>query len=113
MLADGASLAVILRRYPDGPIATRSGKPILPERRAIHAHYALLQELQGEPDTDPDNAAVVERIIREEGLERARVRTGSALTSYRNEWPDLAWYRSQAPAGWFRIYDDLRRRKRD
>jgi hypothetical protein len=55
------------------------GKPVEPARRAIYAHCALLQELQGEPDADPADSATVERIIRKEGIEWTRARTGSAL----------------------------------
>ncbi|WP_396913469.1 hypothetical protein [Mycolicibacterium sp.] len=42
-------------------------KPVEPARRVIYAYYALLQEIQGEPDVDPADAAKVEKIIRDEG----------------------------------------------
>jgi hypothetical protein len=65
MYDDGAPLGEVLRRYPDGPVSRRpeDGQPARPERRAIYAHWALLQETQGQPDTDPDDAAAVKRII--------------------------------------------------
>lgn len=89
MLAEGASLAKVLGRYPEAVPIEHRGNPVEPARRAIYAHYALLQELQGEPDVDPADSATVEQIIRSQGLEWARARTGSALTRYRNDWPDL------------------------
>jgi hypothetical protein len=67
MLAEGASLTEVLHRYPHGVPKECRGKPVEPARRAIHAHYALLQELQGEPDADPADSVTVERIIRTEG----------------------------------------------
>jgi hypothetical protein len=100
MLTEGASLAEVLRRYPEAVPNENRGKPVEPARRAIYAHYALLQELQGEPDVDPANSATVEQIISNQGIEWARARTGSALTRYRNDWPDLRWYRSQALERW-------------
>jgi hypothetical protein len=107
MYDKGASLAEVLRRYPDGPVAHRpeGGQPARPERRAIYAHWALLQEIQGQPDTDPDDAVAVKRIIAVEGFERAAVRTGSALTRYGGIWPNLGWYRRQAPPQWQRDYE--------
>jgi len=74
MLAEGASLAEVLLRYPEGVPREFGGKPVEPARRAIYAHYALLQEQQGEPDADPADGVTVERIIRKEGIERARER---------------------------------------
>ncbi|MDZ7882568.1 MAG: hypothetical protein U5N53_06490 [Mycobacterium sp.] len=100
MYNSGASLAEILRRYPDGVPNRWKDKPVEPARRAIYAHYALLQEIQGEPDVDPADAATVEKIICDEGIALACTRTGSALTRYRNEWPPLSWYRKQAPESW-------------
>jgi hypothetical protein len=94
--------------YPDGPVARRpeGGEPARPERRAIYARWALLQEIQGQPDTDPDDAVAVKRIIAAEGFERAAVRTGSALTRYGGaDWPNLGWYRRQAPPQWQREYE--------
>lgn len=108
MYDEGTSLAEVLRRYPDGPVARRpeGGEPARPERRAIYAHWALLQEIQGQPDTDPDDGVAVKRIIAAEGFERAAVRTGSALTRYGGAtWPSLAWYRRQAPPQWQRKYE--------
>ena len=108
LYSEGASLAQVLRRYPDGPVARRpeGGQPARPERRAIYAHWALLQEIQGQPDTDPDDAAAVKRIIAAEGFERAAVRTGSALTRYGGaDWPNLGRYRRQAPPQWQREYE--------
>jgi hypothetical protein len=52
MLGGGASLAEVLGRYPDAVVNEHRGKPVEPARRAIYAQYALLQELQGEPDVD-------------------------------------------------------------
>ncbi len=104
MFDGGASLAEVLRRYPDAVLNKWKGKPVEPARRVIYAYYALLQEIQGEPDVDPADAARVERIIREDGLPRACARTGSALTRYRNLWPRLSWYRGQAPEGWTTEY---------
>jgi len=43
------------------------------KRRAIYAHWALLQGIQGEPDTDPDDAVAVKQINAAEGFERAAV----------------------------------------
>ncbi|WP_237570816.1 hypothetical protein [Mycolicibacterium lacusdiani] len=107
MFNSGASLAEVLRRYHDAVPNQWKGKPVEPARRVIYAHYALLQEIQGDPDVDPADAANVERIIREDGLPRACVRTGSALTRYRNEWPRLSWYRGQAPECWTTEYEVL------
>jgi hypothetical protein len=109
MLAEGAALAEVLRRYPDAVPNAHRGKPVEPARRAIYAHYALLQELQGEPDIDPAEGATVEKVIRNQGIEWACVGTGSALTRYRNDWPDLRWYRSQAPDCWTTEYEGLLR----
>lgn len=100
MFNGGASLAEVLRRYPDGVPNRWQDKPVEPARRVIYAHYALLQEIQGEPDVDSTDAATVEMIIRDEGIALACTRTGSALTRYRNEWPPLSWYRGQAPESW-------------
>jgi hypothetical protein len=108
MYDDGAPLGEVLRRYPDGPVSRRpeDGQPARPERRAIYAHWALLQETQGQPDTDPDDAAAVKRIIAADGREEAAVRTGSALTKYgRVGWPNLKRFRSQAPEQWQREYE--------
>jgi hypothetical protein len=109
MFSSGASLGDVLRFYPDAVPNRWKGKPVEPARRAIYAHYALLQEIQGEPDVDPADAATVEKIIRDEGIALACTRTGSALTRYRNEWPPLSWYRSQAPKSWTNEYNELLR----
>lgn len=107
MLDSGASLAEVLRRYPDAVSNRWKGKPVEPARRVIYAYYALLQEIQGDPDVDPVDAATVEKVIQDEGIALACIRTGSALTRYRNEWPPLAWYRSQAPDSWRSEYKAL------
>jgi hypothetical protein len=107
--AEGDSLAEVLRRYPGAVRNEYRGKPVRPFRRAIHAHYALLQELHGEPDVDPADSATAEQIISEEGIEWARVRTGSGLTTkYRNDWPNLGWYGSQAPDRWTTAFRQVR-----
>ncbi|RIS67516.1 hypothetical protein D2E70_16215 [Mycobacteroides abscessus] len=104
MFNSGTPLGEALRCYPDAAPSRWKGKPVEPARRVIYAHYALLQEIQGAPDVDPGDAAAVEKIIRDEGIARACARTGSALTRYRNVWPPLSWYRSQAPESWLREY---------
>ncbi|SIN36545.1 hypothetical protein [Mycobacteroides abscessus] len=109
MLDSGASLAEVLRRYPDAVPNRWKGKPVEPARRVIYAYYELLQEVQGEPDVDPADAAKVETIMRDEGIALACIRTGSALTRYRNEWPPLRWYRDQAPESWTSEYEALLR----
>jgi hypothetical protein len=113
MFAEGTALGEILRRYPEAVPSRYRGKPVQPARRAIYAHYALLQEIQGEPDVNPADRATVEQVISEQGIEWARARTGSALTKYRNDWPNLSWYRSQAPERWTVEYEKLLREKRD
>jgi hypothetical protein len=100
------------RALPDATVSEYRGKPVEPARRAIYAHYALLQDLPGEPDVDPTDGASVEQIIREQGVDWARVRTGSALCRYRNVWPGLVWYRSQAPERWTLEYKRLLRARR-
>jgi hypothetical protein len=68
--------------------------------------FVTLPRLQVRTDGDPDDRAVVERVIREEGPEIAMCRTGSALTRYKadfpemDRFPDLAWWASQAPSSW-------------
>lgn len=109
ILGEGTPLAEVLRRYPEAVPNEHRGKPVAPARRAIYAHYALLQELQGEPDVDPADSAAIGQIIRSEGIEWARARTGSALTRYRNDWPNLRWYGSQAPERWTTEYEGLLR----
>ena len=96
----------VLERYPNEVISVSGGKRRGAARRAIYAHWALLQEKVGEPDIDPDDRAAVERVIREEGPEIAQCRTGSALTKYKIDFPEmerfpaLAWWASQAPSSW-------------
>jgi hypothetical protein len=100
MYDEGASRPEVLRRYPNGPAARRpeDGQPARPDRRAIYAHWALLQEIQGQPDTDPGDAVAVRRIIAAEGRERAAVRTGSALTRYGEaSWPNLGGTAAKRP----------------
>ena len=103
---EGMELRDVLERYPDEVISVSGGKPRGAARRAIHAHWALLQEKQGEPDIDPDDRAAVEEVIRKEGTQVALCRTGSALTKYRDsfsdlrKFPDLAKWASQAPSSW-------------
>ena len=113
MLAEGASLAEVLQRYPEEVPSEHQGKPVRPDRRVIYAKYALFQELQGEPDVDPADSATVEEIIRKQGSQWAQIRTGSALTRYRNDWPDLRWYRSKAPERWTAEYEGLLRKGGD
>lgn len=105
ILDNNTPLAEVLRRYPDAVPNRWKGKPVEPARRVIYAYYALLQEIQGEPDVDPADAAKVEKIIRDEGIALACTRTGSALTRYRNEWLPLGWYRDQAPDSWTTEYE--------
>jgi hypothetical protein len=69
MLGDGVPLTDVLRRYPECVPNVARDKPVEPARRAIYAHYALLQELQGTPDVDPKDSATVEEIIRKQGIE--------------------------------------------
>jgi hypothetical protein len=109
MLEGGSTLGEVLQRYPHGVADEYKGKPVAPARRAIYAHYALMQEMHGRPDLDPADTAGVAQAIREQGFKWACIRTGSALTRYRNEWPNLTWYRSQAPAQWTTEYENLRR----
>ncbi|MCM3898071.1 hypothetical protein [Gordonia sputi] len=94
---------------PDAVPNRWKDKPVEPARRVIYAYYALLQEIQGEPDVDSADAAKVEKIIRDEGIARAYIRSGSALTRYRNEWPPVPWYRDQAPESWTSAYEALLR----
>jgi len=106
LYADGMELREVLARFPNEVVKVSEGKPRGAARRAIYARWALLQERVGEPDTDPDDRVAVERLIRDEGHEVAQCRTGSALTRYKadfpemNRFPPLAWYAEQAPASW-------------
>lgn len=103
---DGMELKEVLERYPNEIVTVWGGKERGAARRAIYAHYALLQESVGEPTIDPDDRAAVERVIREEGPEIAMCRTGSALTKYKADFPEmgrfpnLAWWAGQAPSSW-------------
>ena len=72
--------------YPDAVPNRWKGKPVEPARHALYAHYALLQEIRGEPDVDRADAAAVEKIIHDEGIADGVYRTGSAFTRYRNDW---------------------------
>jgi hypothetical protein len=74
-----------------GPAVPRQASRTRP---AFRAHYALLQEIHGDPDVDPADVAIVELIIPNHGIEWACTRTGSAFTRHRNQWPDLRWLRS-------------------
>lgn len=107
LYAEGMELKAVLERFPNEVISVSGDKSRGAARRAIYAHYALLQESVGEPDIDPDDRAAVERVIRAEGPEIAMCRTGSALTKYKadfpaemNRFPNLAWWASQAPSSW-------------
>jgi hypothetical protein len=106
LYAEGMELREVLERYPNEVISVSGGKRRGAARRAIYAHWALLQESVGEPDIDPDDRAAVERVIREEGMEIAQCRTGSALTKYLadfpevDRFPDLRFWASQAPSSW-------------
>src|SRR5262249_10145088 len=106
LLAEGMALSEVLARYPNEVIAVDRGKRRGAARRAICGHYALLQEAAGEPDIDPLDRVAVERLIRDEGIEVARCRTGDSLKRYEDEipdlrrWPALSWYASQAPDSW-------------
>jgi hypothetical protein len=106
LFAGGMELGEVLARFPNEVPAVFRGTRRGAARRAIWAHYALLQEAVGEPDVDPEDRAAVERVVREEGAEVARCRTGSALSKYEKALPDLgrfpplAWYASQAPSNW-------------
>lgn len=95
----GWELGRVLALYPDEVVTKDRGVVRGAARRAIWAHYSLLQEAVGEPDVDPTNTAEVERIVRTKGVEVARCRTGSHLKQYDN-FPNLAWYERQAPASW-------------
>ena len=101
------TLAKVLDRYPDGVISKYKNEPTRgAARRAIWAHYALIQQHVGEPDIDPNDRAAVERVVREDGIEVARCRTGNSLNRYKEvipdlgKWPGLSWYARQAPPSW-------------
>lgn len=106
LYASGMELKEVLERYPNEVISVSGGKPRGAARRSIYAHWALLQEHVGEPDIDPNDRAAVEQVIRDQGMEVAQCRTGSALTRYKanfpetDNFPDLRWWASQAPSSW-------------
>lgn len=106
LYAEGLELREVLERFPNEVISVSGGRSRGAARRAIYAHWALLQERVGEPHIDPDDRAAVERVIQEEGHEIAQCRTGSALTRYKTDYPEmdrfpaLAWWASQAPPAW-------------
>lgn len=92
-------LGKVLALYPNEVVAEDRGVTRGAARRAIWAHYSLLQEAVGKPSVDPHDVAAVERLVQSEGVEVARCRTGSHLGQY-NTFPNLAWYERQAPASW-------------
>ncbi|GAB1816713.1 hypothetical protein [Mycobacterium sp. MUNTM1] len=106
LYAQGMELRAVLQGYPNEVISVSGGKTLGAARRAIYAYYALLQEITGESDTDPDDRLAVEQLIREQGLAIAMCRTGSALSKYKadfpeiDRFPDLAWWASQTPSSW-------------
>lgn len=65
----------MLALYPDEVVSQDRGVSRGAARRAIWAHYALLQEAVGEPDIDRRDFAEVERVVRTEGVEVARCRS--------------------------------------
>lgn len=99
LFVKGWELGRVLALYPDEVVSEDRGVARGAARRAIWAHYSLLQEAVGEPDIDPSDAAEVERLVRTKGIEVARCRTGSHLPEH-DTFPDLAWYERQAPPSW-------------
>lgn len=94
-------LGKVLALYPNEVISKYKNEPRRgAARRAIWAHWALTQEAVGEPDIDPDDAAAVARVVREEGAMVAACRTGDPLSQYNTTFPDLDWYKLQAPPSW-------------
>jgi hypothetical protein len=85
----GWELGRVLAKYPDEVVSQDRGVSRGAARRAIWAHYSLLQEAVGEPDIDPRDFAEVERVVRTQGVQVARCRTGSHLAEY-DTFPDLA-----------------------
>jgi hypothetical protein len=106
LFADGMELREVLARYPNEVPTDFRGTRRGAARRAIWAHYALVQEWVGEPDTDPQDVATVEQLIRDHVVEVARCRTGSSLSMHEPQipelrrFPPLSWYASQAPPSW-------------
>lgn len=103
----GWELGRVLTLFPDDVASEDGGVSRGAARRAVWAHYSLLQEAIGEPDVDPGDIDEVERLIRTRGIEVARCRTGSHLGQY-NTFPNLDWYEQQAPPSWPRETDDDR-----
>ncbi len=99
LYVEGWELGKVLALYPDEVVTTDRGVSRGAARRAIWAHYALLQEAVGDPHIDPRDTAAVKRVVSDEGVEVARCRTGSHLPEY-DTFPDLAWYERQAPPSW-------------
>ncbi|HEY6431976.1 MAG: hypothetical protein WBM01_15130 [Mycobacterium sp.] len=99
LYARGRTLREVLARFPDEVREWHDQR-----RRVIYAHYALVQELVGEPDLNPDNRAdmdVIKAILRDkgrqEGIVWVRCRTGKHLGWFSNEWPPLSWCEKQIP----------------
>ncbi|MBX7451914.1 hypothetical protein GR927_28325 [Mycolicibacterium sp. 3033] len=59
-------LGKVLALYPDEVVSEDRGVVRGAARRAIWAHYALLQEAVGEPDIEPSDTAEVERVGQDE-----------------------------------------------
>jgi hypothetical protein len=104
---EGMSLAMVLARYPDEVVTARNGVLRGAARRAIWAHYALVQEAVGEPDINPEDHAAIALLVSESTVPTgciryavAECRTGSHLGEYNTAVPDLGWYRKQAPSSW-------------
>lgn len=109
LVEEEMTLAKVLDLFPNEVVISFGNEPPRgAARRAIWAHYALLQEYVGEPNLDPADRAAVEQVVREEGIEVARCRTGNSLDRYKDvipelgRWPGLSWYKSQAPSSWKR-----------
>jgi len=108
LYARGRTLGEVLAQFPDEVPDTFRGEWHDAIRRAIWAHYSLIQELVGEPDLDPDSADdldVMAQILRDhharEGIVWVKCRAGAHLGDLLgNSWPDRTWYKNQAPASW-------------
>jgi hypothetical protein len=100
-VVEGWGLARVLARYPGEVIDKYKDEPRRgAARRAIWAHYALIQEAVGEPDVDPDDEDAIREIIRTKDRIWAECRTGSGLTKHPGPFPPLDWYERQAPPSW-------------